>query len=596
MNNRVLTLMTLTLGAALFVRCSVPFYETDTDEDGLQDFSDPDDDNDGFLDIVEFYCDSDSKDSSEKPTAPEADDTSEEAQRCRQALNTSVDCSMLRAPDGKRQGEACTVPGREGVCAMGVYVCTGATLTCTPTQIGAEVCDGLDNDCDGTPDNIADTPCGTGLPGECATGTLRCVQNAPQCVPSRTPGQIAELCNGLDDDCDGPADEEIAAVGMNCETGIQGPCNPGTQICNGVGGLACVSKTVSEEVCDGEDNNCDRVPDNIESRACTDETKRGVCMFGQTACMNRMEACVTPEPTPEICNNNEDEDCDGTRDNGGNCMCVDADEDGYGTGGGCLGPDCDDDNRNIHPGVADPCDGLNNDCDSSVDEDFAPTSCEAEGAVGECVRGMTACQGRVVCLPGSPSSEICDGLDNDCVGGPDAPGPISGTGQTCTSTNAGVCAQGTTVCGRGGIRCRSNVQPATQVEACNGLDDNCDRQVDEGFAIACDAQTWGEPCNNGALRCSRGLFCASLTVGASEGTCVRLCQGPADCLTNQACQPIPGGQRICIALCDPAAQQTGCPSSQVCSQTGFCVPPLCRGGSRCPAAASRCQPQSYCTP
>ena len=54
--------------------------------------------------------------------------------------------------------------------------------------------------------------------------------------------------------------------------------------------------------------------------------------------------------------------------------CVDNDGDGYGTGEGCLGPDCDDSNADINPGETEICDGLDNDCDSLVDEGCEPSA------------------------------------------------------------------------------------------------------------------------------------------------------------------------------------------------------------------------------
>ena len=69
------------------------------------------------------------------------------------------------------------------------------------------------------------------------------------------------------------------------------------------------------------------------------------------------------------------------------------------------------------------CDGLDNDCDGDVDEDFAVGD-PCEVGVGECVvEGALACDdfGDVVCdgLPGPPAFELCDGLDNDCDGAVD---------------------------------------------------------------------------------------------------------------------------------------------------------------------------------
>jgi hypothetical protein len=63
--------------------------------------------------------------------------------------------------------------------------------------------------------------------------------------------------------------------------------------------------------------------------------------------------------------------------------CFDEDSDGYGRGPECLGPDCDDDNPDAHPGHVELCDEVDNDCDLFVDEDFDlagdPANCGACG-------------------------------------------------------------------------------------------------------------------------------------------------------------------------------------------------------------------------
>lgn len=101
--------------------------------------------------------------------------------------------------------------------------------------------------------------------------------------------------------------------------------------------------------------------------------------------------------------------------------CVDNDGDGYGTN--CqLGPDCRDNDPQIHPGAQELCDGVDNNCNNLVDEGFPNVgqSCTSSGQGACATQGTYICgaNGQVVCdaVPGTPATEICDGLDNDCNG------------------------------------------------------------------------------------------------------------------------------------------------------------------------------------
>jgi hypothetical protein len=135
-------------------------------------------------------------------------------------------------------GGACTVshnPPLTGVCAQGQIVCQNHAKVCAPVQARTtEVCNGLDDDCDGIVDDVApyghDVPnpflgpafpifvpdqCDTGLLGACQAGTYSCVNGAKLCQGAQP---TAEICNNyIDDNCNGQVDESPPiAPGADC--------------------------------------------------------------------------------------------------------------------------------------------------------------------------------------------------------------------------------------------------------------------------------------------------------------------------------------------------------------------------------------------
>ena len=163
-----------------------------------------------------------------------------------------------------------------------------------------EQCDGVDNDGDGTVDEgFADTDADGAA--DCVDddddgdGTGDAFDCAPV-DPSRHPG-AAELCNGADDDCDAAVDEDPSDVGGSCGESSVFPCSFGTYQCVG-GTRVCVGAVNPQpEVCDGVDNDCDGSVD--ETASCDDHNS---CTLD--SCAGLSGCSFVPGPAGAACNQN----------------------------------------------------------------------------------------------------------------------------------------------------------------------------------------------------------------------------------------------------------------------------------------------------
>ena len=361
-----------------------------------------------------------------------------------------------------------------------------------------EICDGIDNDCDGNIDDgvlisfFEDTD-GDGF-GNPVESTMACevpngyVTNGSDCddnEPAAYPGNV-ETCDGIDNDCndiiddglgdlffidsdrDGFGDDSNTQLACSLQDGLSeigGDCNDNDPDIN----------PLATETCDEVDNNCDgNIDEGVTQTYFPDQDEDG---YGEN--VGSVEACSQPTGyvsdntdcndantginpgMPEICDY-EDNNCDGNIDESSaddaQLWYADGDSDGYGdlntTTVACWLPagftqdstDCDDTNASMSPGETEVCgDGLDNNCDGNIDDS---TSADAvtwyadtdNDTFGDLANSTLAC---LAPLGYTSNSDDCDDNDDDTYPG--------------------------------------------AAELCNGVDDDCDNAIDE---LAVDAETW----------------------------------------------------------------------------------------------------------
>jgi hypothetical protein len=494
-----------------------------------------------------------------------------------------------------------------------------------------EVCDAadVDEDCDAETYGFRDAD-GDGFPdARCCNGT-NCGDDCNDMRPGVNPA-VPEVCNAIDDDCDGRTDEDLLVMlytdgdrdGFGAGTPVTGcPGMTGT-VTNGddCDDARALSNPGSREACDGVyDDDCDGTVDEEcgcvtgATRGCGGDT--GVCEVGMQRCVAGAWAmCTAVVAGTESCNGLDD-DCDGETDEGllvSGCY-VDGDADGYGAGAAsaqCLDMtrdavgfcpagftnlaspvDCNDTIAEIRPDGIERCDTLDNDCDGVVDDVMGLGDACTSG-VGSCGRsGTLACgSGMLVCsaVPGAPTAEACNGLDDDCDGiaddgvdtvfgcRVDADSDGFGVGEPttqCASTDPsrvpfGRCPAGYTNTAR--LDCNdvnAAINP-TAMEVCNLIDDDCDEVVDDGVQTAYYRDADGD------------LFGA--------GTATFACMAPtgfvannSDCNdTNMAVRP--GATELCDGVIDHDCNGTiddGCACTNGATQSCGSSVGLCTIGSQ----------------
>ena len=339
-------------------------------------------------------------------------------------------------------------------------------------------------------------------------------------------------CDGVDDDCDGHTDEDYAPLATTC--GVGACASSGVTSCvAGVELDSCVQGSASDELCDALDNDCDGLTDaqDADLLVVPCNLQEGVC----AGSMRPVSTCVDGAWRP----------CEGAVYAGWAFV-----------------------NGFAYAADDTTCDDVDNDCDGSTDDDFAPvvSTCGA----GACVAtGTLSCVGGSLvndCTPKPAAPEVCDGVDNDCDGARDAADPdlvvipcdrqqgvcagAARPASACVGGNWKACDAGTYA---GWALAQGGAPYQLEDASCDAADNDCDGNTDEDFDAAVVTCGVGICAGNTGLQvCSEGVvseICDPLA-GAATEICNDLdddCDGTTDLAVDGA------------PLCPPPDTIAACP-------------------------------------
>ena len=318
----------------------------------------------------------------------------------------------------------------------------------------------------------------------------------------------AEICDGLDNDCDGAVDEDVAnTFYADVDGDTFGNPNITTQACSAPAGYVSDNTDCDDtnaavrpgatELCDGIDNNCnnqidegfpDTDGDGQLDCVDADDDNDGTTDAAEQGCGSNP---LNANSTCEMCDG-VDNDLDGAIDESftdtdadGQADCVDADDDNDGANDAAEEA-CGSNPLNA-ASTCEVCDGVDNDLDGAIDESFTDTDHDGQA---DCVdadddNDGTADAAEVTCgsdpLNAASTCEVCDGVDNDLDGSIDESFiDTDNDGQAdCVDADD----DNDEVADAAEEACGSNpLNGASKCEVCDGVDNDLDGSTDEGFA------------------------------------------------------------------------------------------------------------------
>ncbi len=415
----------------------------------------------------------------------------------KQCQPTSGTCECIAATAG--QQVPCEVTNASGTCS-GISVCrppVGYDVCSARTPTG-EVCNGIDDDCNGmTDENLGDATCGT---GDCVRSVAACANGTTQVC---TPGMPnAETCNNRDDNCNGTVDD-----GFNTQTDVVncGTCDTVCVLTNAV--PKCELGACGVERCVAGWSDLDRVAANGCEYPCVSD--------------GGMEIC-----------DGLDNDCDGTVDDGfdlindpsncGQCNLICSVTGTTVSTYACVARVC---------GIGSCVPGRGN-CNQQygdgceVDLATEVTHCGACGQACTTANATPACDGGMCGIAscntgfGNCNGQVGDGCE---VNTQTALANCGVCGNVCNAANA----NNTCVNGTCGFTCAANwwdadglasngceyacIRTAGGVEQCDNIDNDCDNRVDEDFDLTSNGSHCGQ--------CNRACSAPFATTTCSSSAC-----------------------------------------------------------------------------